>query len=57
VIGPDPDPARTQAARAKLRQALDQSLPEITADELPESAHEAKSDAEYQRDRPPHHGG
>ena len=57
VIDPDPAGDSAQADREALRRALDQSLPDVTSDELGDALTETKSEAEYRRERPPHHGG
>lgn len=54
---PQPTAAHDQDARITLRRALDQSLPDVTSDELGDTSEDRKSEAEYRRDRPPHHGG
>jgi hypothetical protein len=52
------DPAATAAARRRLREALDGILPDVTGDELMPSgeSHRSRTDEDYLRDRPPHHG-
>lgn len=53
------DPAQTEAARVRLRRVLDGAGPsEVTGDELTPSgeSHRSRSDEDYLRDRPPHHG-
>lgn len=51
-------PADPDLARRRLRQALDAILPDVTGDELTQSgqAHSSRTDEDYLRDRPPHHG-
>lgn len=46
------------AARRRLRAALAGTLPDVTGDELMPSgeSHQSRTDEEYLRDRPPHHG-
>ncbi len=65
MVAQSPDEARRAEARRRLRAALDgvELLPEETADDrrLRESeaqrrAEDAERDAEFERNRPPHHG-
>ena len=60
-----PDEARKAEARRRLRAALDgiELLPEETSDdrrirvsEAQRRAEESERDAEFERNRPPHHG-
>lgn len=46
------------AARRRLRALLDGTLAGIADEDAPGGGdtHSARSDADYQRDRPPHHG-
>jgi len=39
--------------KAKLREALQGVLPTVTQDEI--NSHQAKDDAQFLADRPPHH--
>lgn len=52
---PPVDPA---VARRRLRAALEGGPPDVTGDELTPSgqSHQSRTDEEYLRDRPPHHG-
>ena len=50
------DAAAAALRRQKLRAALGNPLPEQTSDDLTPGGAEARSDADYLIDVPPHHG-
>lgn len=58
VDGPRTDPSGAGDRRLLLRRLLDESLPDVTADEARAGGGSAspRSDGDYLADRPPHHG-
>jgi hypothetical protein len=53
TVTEDKSAEELELQKAKLREALQGVLPTVTQDEI--NSHQAKDDAQFLADRPPHH--